>query len=205
MHHVDYLDAGDGHALCGIALENPQALTQPEAAHELCPDCEARLVFYHLEWWRQKAEAANKELEELRAKFCELQDEGGDQGPPVASEGHAKEIPAEPEPTTLIDRAVRELTELCRQFNGAVPYWRLKKTMQEFSDRLDTDQRVLLAEEIGADGSLIRWATNKVESLGWQVTNSPVQENSEMMWQEWLQEAQQPAPKKTKRRFGRPR
>jgi hypothetical protein len=36
------------------------------------------------------------------------------------------------------------------------PYWRLKNTMQAFSDKLSSDERVLLAQEIGAEGSLIR-------------------------------------------------
>ena len=73
--------------------------------------------------------------------------------------------------------------------------------MQEFSDKLDDHERVLLAQEIGSDGSLIRWATTEVEGLGLSVTNNRVQENTDMMWEEWLQESQQ-APK-TKRRFGR--
>ena len=50
---------------------------------------------------------------------------------------------------------------------------RLKNAMQEFSDKLDTDERVLLAQEIGGDGTLIRWSTTEVEALGWQVTNNP--------------------------------
>ncbi|OBA94611.1 hypothetical protein A5662_19385 [Mycobacteriaceae bacterium 1482268.1] len=211
MHHADYLHRRDDHTLCGVSLQNPHALAKPDTADALCPDCEAQLVVYHLEWWRRKAEAATAELEELRAKYRELHGQS-DREPPASATAHADrdpsdEAPADPaetEPTTFLDQARRELTELCRQFDGAVPYWRLKNTMQEFSDRLDTDQRVLLAEEIGTDGSLIRWATSSVETLGWQVTNSPVKENSEMMWEEWLQESQQ-APKKTKRRFGRSR
>jgi hypothetical protein len=46
--------------------------------------------------------------------------------------------------------------------------------MQAFSDKLNSDERVLLAHEIGADGSLIRWCTTEIEGLGWQVTNNPV-------------------------------
>jgi hypothetical protein len=209
VHHADYLNARDDNALCGAALQSPHALTQPDAADLACPDCQAQLVTYHLEWWRQRAQAVTSELEDLRAKYRELEQN-------VLTEGHASTAAAideesseqffadNAESTTFLDHAQRELTELCRQFDGAVPYFRLKKTMQAFSDRLDTDQRVLLAEEIGSDGSLIRWATIKVEALGWQVTNSPLQENSDMMWEEWLVESQQ-APKKTKRRFGRSR
>ncbi len=210
VHHTDYLNARDDHALCGVALERPDALPQIDAADALCPDCEAQLVVYHLHWWRESAEAATAELEELRVKYRELQAQVGIPQPadsePQVDEHRAVRFAdhADAEPTTLLGRAQRELEELCRQFDGAVPYWRLKNTMQAFSDRLDTDQRVLLAEEIGSDGSLMRWATNKVKTLGWEVTNSPVRENNEMMWAEWLEESQQ-APKKTKRRFGRSR
>jgi len=211
VHHADYLNARDDQALCGAALHGPNAEPQPDSAELLCPDCQAQLVMYHLEWWRQRAEAATTELEELRAKYRELQEDAGTERlapPPVEVHEDSSENVyadhADVGSTSFLDDAQRELTELCRQFDGAVPYFRLKKTMQVFSDRLDTDQRVLLAEEIGSDGSLIRWATTRVEMLGWQVTNSPVQENSAMMWQEWLQESQQ-APKKAKRRFGRTR
>jgi hypothetical protein len=151
------------------------------------------------------------ELEKLRAMYRELQERAGTPHPASAptqvdevwsEDEQDPVVHAEAQPATLIDQARRELTELCQQFDGAVPYRRLKNTMQAFSDRLDTHQRVLLAEAIGTDGSLIRWATTKVETLGWQVANSPIQENSEMMWEEWLQESHQ-EPKKTKRRFGR--
>ena len=154
-------------------------------------------------------EEATAELEKLRIGYRELQERADVQPPAVApehvAEADSDETPADDadaEPATFLDQARRELTELCRQFDGAVPYWRLKNTMQDFNDRLETHQRVILAEEIGTDGSLIRWATTIIETRGWQVTNSPVQENSEMMWEEWLQESHQ-APKKTKRRFGR--
>ena len=112
----------------------------------------------------------------------------------------AESAPAEA--STFLDHARRELTDLCRRFDGAVPFYRLNNTMQDFSDKLDDHDRVLLAQEIGSDGSLIRWATTEVEVLGLSVTNNRVQENSEMTWEEWLQESQQ-APTKAKRRFGR--
>jgi len=108
------------------------------------------------------------------------------------------------EATTFLDRARRELAELCSQFDRAVPFFRLNKTMQDFSDKLNDNERAVLAREIGSESSLIRWATTEVESLGLSVTNNRVQENSDMMWQEWLQESQQ-VPTKTKRRFGRSR
>jgi hypothetical protein len=74
--------------------------------------------------------------------------------------------------------------------------------MQDFSDKLNDDERVLLDRAIGSDSSLIRWATTEVELLGFSVTNNRVRESSDMTWQEWLQESQQ-VPTKTKRRFGR--
>ncbi len=211
VHHADYLSVRDDRALCGVSLNNPTALGQEDTTETLCPDCEAQLVVYHLQWWRERALASTAELEKLRAKYGELQErtdiERSTSAGAQIDDGSSEVTPAdgaEAAPTTLLDHARRELAELCRQFDGAVPYWRMKNTMQEFSDRLDTHQRVLLAEEIGTDGSLIRWATVHVATLGWQVTNSPVQENSDMMWEEWLHESHQ-APKKTKRRFGRSR
>ena len=83
-------------------------------------------------------------------------------------------------PKTLLDHARRELAELCRQFDGALPYFRLKNTMQAFSDKLEsrrasasrTGDRRLMA-------SLIRWSTMEVEALGWSVTNNPVQGDSD--------------------------
>jgi hypothetical protein len=193
VHHADYLDRLPDHALCGVPV-HPASLIQPDP-DAVCPDCEAKLIEYHLVWWRERAEAATAELEALRAKYGEIKQE----------QAGTTAIPdKQPEPTTVLDQARRELTKLCRQFDGAIPYWRLKNTMQAFSDDLDDQQRVLLAQEIGSDGSLIRWAATEVEVLGWSVANSPVQENSDMMWEEWLQESYQ-APKKAKRRFGRSR
>ena len=209
VHHADYLNRRDDHALCGVALEDPTALSQAPGADAVCPDCEAKLVVYHLEWWRARAQAATAELEVLRVKYRELTQSADTESPHVATAeveqdrvGSAAES-APTEGTTFLDRARRELAELCRQFDGAAPFFRLKNTMQEFSDKLDDHERVLLAQEIGSDGSLIRWATTEVERLGLSVTNNRVQENSDMMWQEWLEESQQ-APK-AKRRFGRSR
>ena len=71
------------------------------------------------------------------------------QSPAEVEQDGPTEEPAETEPTTLLDHARRELATLCREFDEAVPYFRLKNTMQAFSDRLESDQRVLLAQEIG--------------------------------------------------------
>jgi hypothetical protein len=221
LHHVDYLNRREDHALCGIALENP--IAQAEAGTPaVCPDCEAKLTVYHLEWWRETAEAATAELELLRVKYRELEEyvdtqrrqsdptqiaeELGDQIADNSLRGGEEPTadPAEAQSTTFLDQARRELTELVGQFEAAVPYWRLKNTMQAFSDKLDTHERVLLAQEIGADGSLIRWSTTEVEALGRSVSNSPVQEETEAMWETWHQDSYQP-PKRTKGRFGRPR
>lgn len=192
-HHADYLDRRENHALCGAAIEVAATLTE---ADEICPDCEAELVRYHLEWWREKALTATAEVEALRAKYGEPAET------PVAVDAPAVEV--EKEPTTLLDHARRELTRLCREFDEAVPYFRLKNAMQAFSDGLESDQRVLLAQEIGGDGTLIRWSTTEVEALGWHVSNSPVQGDTEATWDAWIQDSYQP-PKTTKRRFGRSR
>ncbi len=193
-----------------LVFQNPTALTQTDTADAICPDCEAKLVVYHLEWWRARAQAATAELEVLRVKYRELAQSADTESAHVATAGMEQDQvgsaaeSAPTEATTFLDHARCELAELSRPFDGALPFFRLKNTMQEFSDKLDDHERVLLAQEIGSDGSLIRWATTEVESLGLSVTNNRVQENSEMMWEEWLQESQQ-APTKTKRRFGRSR
>jgi hypothetical protein len=214
VHHRDYLDRRDDHALCGVAFENPATLTSIGGADAICPDCEAKLVVYHLEWWREKAHAANAELEVLRVKYRELEAYADTQRrqPAPAQVGQdpsgetsvSASEQAEAVPTTFLDHARRELAALCRQFDGALPYFRLKNTMQAFSDKLETHDRVLLAQEIGADGSLIRWATMEVEALGWRVLNNPVQRDPDGMWDDWVQDSYQ-APKKTKRRLGRSR
>ena len=216
VHHGDYLNRRDDHALCGVALEKPATLSQGVRPVAVCPDCEAKVVEYHLAWWRERAEAVSAELDELRAKYRELaeqvdnqrpsegenldssrQREGVLQGGPTAEE-------AEPEPTTFLGHARRELLDLCRQFDEAVPYWRLKNTMQAFSDKLTSDERVLLAQEIGADGSLIRWCTTQIESLGWRVTDNPVSGDAEAMMEAWTEDAYQ-TPKKNRWRLGRAR
>jgi hypothetical protein len=206
-HHADYLSARDGYALCGAAIQNATAIAETDNADALCPDCEAQLVVYHLEWWRSRALAVTAELEALRAKYPELvQSAGTDSASAPATENQQDQAiePVPTEATTFLDRARRKLSELCGEVDKAVPFYRLNKAMQDFSDKLNDDERAALAQEIGSDSSLIRWATTEVESLGLSVTNNRVQENSDMMWQEWLQESQQ-VPTKTKRRFGRSR
>lgn len=211
VHHSDYLNRRDDHALCGMALERPTTLGQTVGAVAICPGCEAKLAEYHLTWWRDKARAVAAELEELRVKYRELMErsggsdietvrrtEAGPRGDPTV--GHD-----EAEPVSLLDHARVEVLRLCRQCREeAVPYWRLKTTMQAFSDKLSADERVRLAQEIGADGSLIRWCTTEVVNLGWQVSNSPVQGEPEEMWDAWTHDSYQ-TPKKTKWRLGRSR
>jgi hypothetical protein len=216
VHHGDYLNRRDDHALCGAALENPTTPSQGLRPVAVCPDCEEKVVEYHLTWWRERAEAASAELDELRAKYRELaehvdnqrrsegenpddrrQPEGEPQSGSTAEE-------AETEPTTFLGHARRELLDLCRQFEGAVPYWRLKNTMQAFSDKLTSDERVLLAQEIGAEGSLIRWCTTQIDSLGWRVTDNPVSGEAGAMMDAWIDDAYQ-TPKKNRWRLGRSR
>jgi hypothetical protein len=205
VHHADYLDRRDDRAFCGAVLKDPTALSQAgDVDAAVCPDCEAKLVVYHLQWWRARALEATAELDVLRIKYRELAPSAAESAPVATAEveqNHAPES-ASAESSTFLDSARRELTELCGQFDSAIPFYRLKNAMQDFSDKLTDDERVLLAQEVGSDSSLIRWATTEIETLGLSVTNNRVQENSDMMWQDWLQESQR-APAKNKRRFGR--
>jgi hypothetical protein len=228
VHHADYLDRRDDHALCGVAFENPTPLGVRPAA--VCPDCEAKLVEYHLTWWRERAEAATAELDDLRVKYRELAEYVDNQGRQVAGlelPAHVsgdpsgenpesrRETEGEPQagstaeqgettPGSLLDQARKELLELCRRFDEAVPFWRVKNSMDAFSDKLNSDERVLLAQEIGAGGSFIRWCTTEIEGLGWRVTNNPVHGDADDMMDAWTQDLYQ-TPKKTKWRLGRSR
>lgn len=211
VHHSDYLNHRDDHTLCGMALESPTPLGQTVGAVANCPDCEAKLAEYHLTWWRDKARAVAAELEELRVKYRELMERSGGSDSETArraeAEPHGDPVVGhdEAEPVSLLDHARVEVLSLCRQCREeAVPYWRLKTTMQAFSDKLSADERVRLAQEIGADGSLIRWCTTEVVNLGWEVSNSPVQGEPEEMWDAWTHDSYQ-TPKKTKWRLGRSR
>ncbi|WP_232004769.1 hypothetical protein [Mycobacterium sp. ACS1612] len=203
VHHQDYLNRRDDQALCGAAVANPTPL-DPAAGPPapVCAACESKLVEYHLRWWRERAETATAELEELRIKYRALA--GPEDTPPAdvpaQVHGDAEETPLTP----FLAQARKELLDLCRQFDGAVPYWRVKNCMDAFSDKLGSDERVLLAQEIGADGSLIRWCTAHIESLGWQVTNNPVTGEAEDMMEAWTHDLYQ-TPKKTKWRLGRAR
>ena len=216
MHHGDYLSHRDDHALCGAPLQNPVILSHGVQPVAVCPDCETKVVEYHLTWWRERAEALAAELDDLRVKYRELAEqvdnqcrserENADsarQREEMSRGGSTSEV-AESEPATFLGHARRELLDLCRQFDEAVPYWRLKNTMQAFSDRLTSDERVLLAQEIGADGSLIRWCTTQIESLGWRVTDNPVSGDADAMMNAWVDDAYQ-TPKKNKWRLGRSR
>jgi hypothetical protein len=197
VHHEDYLTHRADHALCGLVLTSPSAVEPASVPSGICADCEARLIEYHLAWWRERAEAATAELEELRAKYQALTGAGGTKPAP-------EPVAVEVDPTSLLGHARKELLELCRQFDGALPYWRLKNTMQAFNDKLSTEDRVLLAKEIGDDGSLIRWCTAEAERLGWTVTDSPVQAENQLSWDAWTQDLYQ-TPKRSKWRLGRSR
>jgi hypothetical protein len=203
VHHRDYLDSRDDRALCGGALTDAVTLTAHPSV--VCAACEARLVEYHLVWWRTTALAALAELDELRTgRGASAADD-----PSVEHSGSApsEDPPSGPvgaEPASLLDHARTELLNLCRQFDGAVPYRRVKTVMQAFSDNLDADERVALAQQIGNDGSLLRWSTVEAETLGWHVTDNPVQAETEEMWDAWTRDAYQ-TPKPGKWRLGRSR
>jgi hypothetical protein len=230
VHHQDYLNHRNDQALCGVAFETPARLGPTIRPVAVCPDCEAKLAEYHLKWWRERAEAATAELDELRVKYRELAEDvdnqrrqaAGPQHPaPVMGDPRGEnpesrhEIDGEPQagatseqgetmPTPLLDQARKELIELCRPFDEAVPYWRVKNSIDAFSDKLKSDERLLLAHEIGAGGSFTRWCISEIEGLGWQVTNSPVHGNADDMMDAWTEDFYQP-PKKTKGRLGRSR
>jgi hypothetical protein len=213
VHHEDYLNQRNDHALCGVVFENPATVDPTIRAVAVCPDCEARLVEYHLRWWREKAEAATAELDALRARYDELAADVDDQRPPVASGEQAQSRPNDEEQpasttnegeATLLGQARKELVELCRHFDDAVPYWRVKKSMDAFNDKLNSDERVRLAQEIGAGGNFMRWCTTEIESRGLQVTNNPVHGDADAMMDAWTEDLYQ-TPKTTKWRLGRPR
>lgn len=230
VHHADYLNLRNDHALCGVAFEKPALLGPSSRPVAICPDCEAKLTEYHLKWWRETAEAATAELDELRVKYHELTENLDNQRRRVAGSQHSAPVRADPSsekpetrretheqpqtgltgdhggtaPTSLLDQVRKEILELGRRFDETIPYFRLKNSIDAFSDKLTSDERVLLAHEIGADGSLIRWCTREIESLGWQVTNNPVHGDAEDMMDAWTHDLYQ-TPKKTKRRLGRPR
>lgn len=204
VHHDDYLDKRDGHALCGVLIAQPVRLDGAGQPTEVCPGCEAKLVEYHLNWWRDLAQSALAELDELRRTAP------GPVHRDTASEPPAAEVAPDlgsddAEPTTLLEHARRELLTLCREFDGAVPYRRVKITMQSFSDNLTSEERALLAQQIGNDGSLLRWSTIEVETRGWHVTDNPVQEESEAMWEAWTRDAYQTPKASSKRWLGRSR
>jgi hypothetical protein len=229
VHHGDYLNARDDRALCGATFDRPALLGPTSRPAAVCPDCEAKLTEYHLKWWRERAEAATAELDELRVKYRELAESVDTQRRHVAGSQHPApvredpggqepesphELDREPQagvtgeqgttPTSLLDQVRKELTELGRRFDETIPYFRLKNSIDAFSDKLTSDERVLLAHEIGADGSLIRWCTKTIDDLGWQVTNNPVHGDADDMMDAWTHDLYQ-TPKKTKRRLGRPR
>jgi hypothetical protein len=230
VHHGDYLNGRSDQALCGVTFEKSAQLGPTILPVAVCPACEAKLAEYHLKWWRERAEAATAELDLLRVKYGEPADYVDNQRRQVAGLQHPAPVTGDPSgekpeshretdgapqagstgergettPTPLLDQARKELLELCRRSEETVPFWRVKNSIDAFSDKLKSEERVLLAHEIGADGSLIRWCTREIESLGWQVTNSPVHGDADEMMDAWTQDFYQP-PKKTKWRLGRSR
>lgn len=201
MHHSDYLNRSNDQPLCGATFEKPVRLDPTIHPVAVCPDCEAKLPEYHLIWWRERAEAATAELDELRAKYRELTQDVDDQRPASVTEDPTSDQD-DTTPASLLDRARRELLELCRRSDETVPYWRVKNTTDAFTDKLKSDERLVLAQEIGADGNFVRWFIREIEGLGLQVTDSPVRGDANDMMDAWTQEFYQP-PKKTKWRLGR--
>jgi hypothetical protein len=196
VHHSDYLNRSNDQPLCGATFEKPARLDPTIHPVAVCPDCEAKLPEYHVKWWREKAEAATAELDELRAKYRE------DPAPVAEPQADPTSEQAETTSTSILDRARKELLELCRRSDETVPYWRVKNSTDAFSDKLKSDERLLLAQEIGADGNFIRWCIREIEGLGLQVTDSPVHGDASDMMDAWAHDLY-PPPKKTKWRLGR--
>jgi hypothetical protein len=188
VHHGDYLGRRSDHALCGTVVEESATLSVDPVTSEVCADCAAKLAEYHAQWWREQALAVAAELAALRAKY----------GEPPPSQPTPVTVDADDTvPLSPLERARRELVALCDRCGDSVPYFRLKKSMQTFSDTLESEERVLLAQEIGAHGSLIRWCVTEIETLGRHVTNNPVTGAVEDMAAAWTEDAYQ-APRKTK-------
>jgi hypothetical protein len=190
VHHGDYLGRSSDHALCGTVVGRSAALNADHVPPDVCPDCVARLAEYHAQWWREQALAFAAELAELRSKYGEAPQT---RPTPLTESADADDT----SPASPLERARRELVALCDRCGDAVPYFRLKKSMQTFSDTLESEERVLLAQEIGEHGSLIRWCVTEIEALGRQVSNNPVTGDAEDMAQQWTQDAHQ-APRKSK-------
>lgn len=188
VHHGDYLNGRSDHALCGQVVGIGAALSADHVPSEVCPDCAARLAEYHAQWWREQALAVAAELAELRTKYGE---------PPPSLPTPVTEPVDATTPASPLERARKELVALCGSCGDTVPFFRLKKSMQTFSDTLASEDRVLLAQEIGVHGSLIRWSVTEVEALGRHVANNPVTGDAEDMAQQWQQDADQ-APRKSK-------
>ena len=97
VHHSDYLNRGNDQPLCGATFEKPARLDPTIHPVAVCPDCEAKLPEYHVIWWREKAEAAIAELDELRAKYREPAKNVDDQRPGARHE--RSDIPPRSGPT----------------------------------------------------------------------------------------------------------
>ncbi len=202
VHHGDYLNLGDDHALCGASFQRPVVLGPISRPDAVCAECEAKLTEYHLRWWRETAETATAELEELRVKYAALATDSDSEPRQDPSSQQPQSHDVGGEPTSLLDRVRREVLDLGRRFDETIPYWRLKNSIDAFNEKLTSEERVVLAHEIGADGSLIRWCTRQIDDLGWQVTNNPVHGDADDMMDAWTHDLYQ-TPKKTKRRLGR--
>ena len=109
VHHADYLNGLDDRALCGVAIQDPTALTQADTADALCPDCEAQLVVYHLEWWRSRALAVTAELDALRVKYPELVQSADTESPDVPQQRSSRIRPMnQPQPRRRRSSTVRD-------------------------------------------------------------------------------------------------
>ena len=176
-HHADYLERREDHALCGATLENADTLINQAVPTQFALTAKKNWFATISNGGASKALAATAELETLRAKYGELD------GTPLVQleEEGSTEEPAETEPTTLLDHATRTRGPLSG-IRRRGPLCSPEEHEQAFSERLESHERLVLAQEIGGDGSLMRWSTTAVKALGLHVANNPVQEEPEAMW-----------------------
>jgi hypothetical protein len=84
-HHWDYLNDHNDESLCGHGYVDPVTLGEVPRPRAVCRACQARLPEYHAKWWRDRLEAAEVELEDLRVKYHKLQERSNNQRKQLAT------------------------------------------------------------------------------------------------------------------------
>ena len=68
-HHWDYFHDRHSHGLCGHAFEGSIAYEGPKRPSKVCRRCQDALPAYEARWWRETAETAAHEQENLAARL----------------------------------------------------------------------------------------------------------------------------------------